>query len=79
MNQSETMARGAAIYGSLSAKLITLDYNISDMNLVDICACWNPTGYREQFFGENETQYTKKQVLFKANGRAPDENVLSFG
>jgi hypothetical protein len=45
------MARGAAIYGSLAAKFVSLDYIISDINLVDICACWNPTGHREQFFG----------------------------
>ncbi len=46
MNQTETMTRGAVIYGAISRRLITLDYLISDMNLVDICVCWNATLFK---------------------------------
>ena len=72
------MARGAAVFGAVSDKLWPLIYDLNDMNLVDICVCWNFTGFNNNFFGENEKQYDKRQVIFKANGPVPDQNVLSF-
>lgn len=65
LNQSESVARGAAIYGAVASKLLRMDYLLPNCNLIDICACWNPTG--RDFFGENETQYKKREVVFRSN------------
>lgn len=53
LNQSEAMARGASVFGAISNKLWPLYYDLKDMNLVDICVCWNAIGLNNNFFGEN--------------------------
>ena len=74
------MARGAAIYGAIASKAISSEYRLPNYNLIDICICWNKTGNNE-FFGENEAQYNKKNkmTIFKANSSAPCEYFFPIG
>jgi len=44
------MVRGTAIYASIDSGFYTLDYNISNMNLIDISVGWNYSKNR-LFFG----------------------------
>jgi hypothetical protein len=44
------MAHGATTYGSIDSQILPFDYIIQNMNLTDICVCWNNSGNRV-FFG----------------------------
>ena len=78
LNLSESVARGAAVYGAFHSKLLPLQYNFPNYNLIDICICWNQTS-RNDFYGENEVQYKNKEIIFRANSYAPSEYVLPIG
>ena len=72
------MAHGATTYGSIDSQILSFDYTIQNMNLTDICVCWNNSG-NKIFFGEDDLQYTKKKLIFAGNSPVPDQNVMSFG
>jgi hypothetical protein len=78
LNQSEALAHGTTIYGAKDAGLFYYDYSVININLIDICACWNYSG-NGNFFGENDAQYKHKQIIFSANCKVPSENLLTFG
>lgn len=63
LNQSEAMARGIAIYGALERNFVQIDYHIPNRNLLNIMACWHQI-YGDKFYGEDDTVYKNKQVLF---------------
>jgi molecular chaperone DnaK (HSP70) len=77
LNLSESVARGAAVYGALQAQLLPLEYVIPNYNLIDVCVSWNLVRH-DDYFGENEQQYKERQIIFSANSSAPGQYLMPF-
>lgn len=71
------MVHGATVYAVKDLNILGHDYNVPNINLTDIYACWN-FSKDLNYYGEDQTKYKHKEKIFAANAYCPNEHNITF-